>query len=127
MLHGDLRDPGEGLAVLGEGSGVANHKNFGISVHGEIILDANPAGAIGIDSQPLAGGRWQNAGRPDDSFAGDAFSGDNDTLGIDQVDAMAQAQFDADPLEARLGFCRELRRKSTENMIYHVHKDDSCG
>src|SRR5215472_1119501 len=46
LLHSHLRDAGKRLAVLLECCGIANNKDFGMSGHSQIFLNAHPPRAV---------------------------------------------------------------------------------
>src|SRR5215467_14493435 len=44
LLHSHLRHAGQRFAILLECSSIANHKNFRMSGHGQVVLNAHPTG-----------------------------------------------------------------------------------
>jgi hypothetical protein len=52
-------------------------------------LNTHSPGAIRFRTQPFSGWRRRNPGAPSNRLAGDALTGDNDSLRIDLVDGMA--------------------------------------
>jgi hypothetical protein len=95
FLECHLGDSRERFAVLIERRGVANDKDFRVSWHGEVRLHAYSSCSIGSHVEPLTWGRWCDAGRPDDRFADDAFARDDDAIGINEVNAVTQANLNA--------------------------------
>jgi hypothetical protein len=66
LLHRDLRDARERMAVLVETRRVADDKDLGMIRHGKFRLHAHASRTIGFHAQPLSRGRRRHAGRPDD-------------------------------------------------------------
>src|SRR5262249_49223720 len=54
LLHRHLRHPGQRPPTLREGRGAAAHEDLWMTGHGEIRLDAAPAGAVRRRLEPLA-------------------------------------------------------------------------
>jgi len=77
LLHCHLSYARKDFAFLLECRGVANHKDFGMSRHGQIFLNAHPTGTIRLHIQPLARWRGRDTGGPDHSLARNALTSDH--------------------------------------------------
>ena len=105
--------------------GIADYENLLTSWNRAVALNTDAAGAVGGRAQPFTCRRRRDAGGPDDGFAGDAFTGDDDAVGVDLVRAMSEAHLDAELLKPRFGFGGQALRKRAENPGRHVHEYDS--
>ena len=105
LLHGDLRNTRQRLAVLIERGGIADYKNFRMARHRQIVLNAHSARAIRANVQPFAGRRWGHARSPNDGLAEDALPRDDNAVRVNLIDPMSQTDLDTQFFEP----CLSLR------------------
>ena len=65
-------------------------------------MNADSPSLIRLSTQPLSRGGRSDSGSPDDGLTRDAFTGDDNAFLVDFLDGMAQANFDAELLQALL-------------------------
>src|SRR5262249_53831851 len=102
LLHRHLCNPGQRSSTLLEGRRVADHEDLWMTGHGEIRLDADPAGAVRRRLEPLARRRRRDAGGPDHGPGRDALAAHQAATGVDTVNAATEPHLDAERLEATL-------------------------
>src|SRR5579859_128394 len=127
LLQGHLSDSRERFAVLIERGGVADHKDFRVSWHGEVRLHAYSSCSISIHVEPLTCGRGRNPRGPDNCFADDTFTRDDDAVRIDLINTLSEANFNAQLLKSRFCGFGEILGKTRQNSRRHVDKHDSGG
>jgi hypothetical protein len=106
LLHRDLGQARQGLAVLIKRCSVANNKYFGVSGHSQVVLDAHAPGPIRLYFQPHAGKRGRYSRGPDHGFARDALTRDHDAVTVDLIGGISEPDLDSqlvEPLLRRLG------------------------
>jgi hypothetical protein len=65
LLHRDLRDTRQRLAILVKRCGIADDKNLRMALYGKVFLNAYSPGAVSLGVQPFACRRGRNTRRPD--------------------------------------------------------------
>jgi len=82
--------------------GIADDKDVGMTGQAEVRTDHDTAGTVMLGAEPTGGGRRGYAGSPQHCSGGDAVTADDDTVGVDVFDAAAEADLDAEALQAAL-------------------------
>jgi len=85
LLHRDLRDARQWLAILNEGSCVTNHENIAMTIDVEIAFNLDASCAVGFDAKPFTGRRRRNTGSPNDRFARNPLAADFDTVRVNSI------------------------------------------
>src|SRR5262245_64626473 len=104
LLHGDLRNARQRLAILIKRGRVADDEDLRMARHTTILLDPHASGLVSWRAQPFACGRGRDAGRPNHSAARDAFVADHDACLVNRFDRLPKEQLHANALQAGLGF-----------------------
>jgi len=126
LLHRYLSNPWQGFAILVKRRRVSDHENLRVSRHSQIAQNAYPPRPICLDIQPLAHRRRCNARSPDYRLAWDSLASNHDTVCVDLIDAVSEANFDAQLIESLLrGFGKTLRKRP-QDFGSHIDQHDSC-
>ena len=109
LLLGRRRDAGHRLAVGAiDRHGIADGEDVGMAGNGEVGVDLQTAGAVGLDAQPFGGGRGAHAGGPDDGLGLQPVAAIDDTIGAAFGDGLVQHHLDADAFQRALRVGREI-------------------
>src|ERR1700730_9917526 len=112
LLKCHLSDSRERFAVLIERCSVANDKDFRMPWNAELRLHTSSSCSIGVHVEPLTCGRGCNARGPDNRFADDTFTRDDDAVRINVFNAVTEANFNAQLLKSPfcgVGLVRSIR------------------
>src|SRR6202030_943764 len=93
LLECHLSDSWEWFAILIKRRSVANYKDFRVSCRGKVRSYAYSSCSIGIHVEPLTCGRWCDARGPDNRFAEDTFTRNDDAVRINELNAVTEANF----------------------------------
>src|SRR5580704_6723325 len=96
-----------------------------MSWHGKVVLDADAAGAIRLDLQPLARQRWRHTRSPDHSLAEDALTRHDDAVLVDLIDPLPQPYLHTQFPQPLSRCVRKVFGKTAQNPVGHVDQDDS--
>src|SRR5882724_6097979 len=90
----------------------------------QVALNADAASAVRLDIQPFSSWRRSYSCRPDHDFGLDLLATDDNSVPINLVNAVSQADFYAKSFQPVLGSLREFRSKAAQYPRRHVDEYD---
>jgi len=89
LLNRRLGDARQWLSILLEGSRISNYVYVWISGNGEIVLNTNAAGVVGLRAQPFARCRRSHTRSPDNGLARNVLSAHDYSIRVNLINAVS--------------------------------------